>query len=258
MKIKNPLIFFDLETTGTSTEHDRIIQIPTHRIDPDGTVENKTRLINPGIPIPPEATAVHGITDEMVQDAPTFKQIAKGLSEYFDGCDFAGYNSNSFEFPMLIQEFHRCSIEFPTGDPVLLDSYLIEKTINSHKLSETFKRYTGKNLEGAHDAGADVEGTVTVLDHQLKIILERFPELLNGEDHITPEMLQTFTQGDKKRFDYAGKCYVDESGAVCWSQGKHYNKPVLTDRGYLNWVLNANFPAETKKKLKELLIKNAE
>ena len=259
MKINKPIVFFDLETTGTSTEHDRIIQIATTKIHPDGTREEKTRLINPGIPIPPGATEVHGITDEMVANQPTFKQIANALFDFFFGCDLAGYNSNDFDIPLLIQEFHRLSIEFPTWDPVTLDGMKIETLLNPRTLSAVFERYTGKKLDDAHQADADVSGTLTVLDHQLKEIHNRFPGVLDPDGHITPEAIEKWITDGKKRFDYSGKCYIDDDGVIRWAFGKNKDKDVfdVRERGYLNWVLNANFPAETKTKLKKLLIDNA-
>lgn len=250
MKLQRPIVFFDLETTGVNITTDRIVQIAAIKIDVDGTRTEKTTLINPTISIPKEATEVHGITDDMVKDQPTFKQISKSLFSFFEGCDIGGYNSDVFDVPLLIQEFHRCEIEFPTWEVFFLDGLKIERIINSHKLEETFKRYTGKTLENAHDALADTQATFEVISEQIGVI--------NGDgtrnEDITIEQLDKFIQGDNLRFDYAGKCYMKED-VVYWSFGKNKDNPVLDDRGYLNWVLTSDFPIQTKKKLKELLTK---
>lgn len=253
MLLTRPLVFFDLETTGTNTQLDKIISIAIIKINTDSTREEKSMLLNPGIPIPPSSTKIHGITDEMVQGKRTFKQISKSLNDQLFGCDLAGFNSDSFDLSMMIQEFHRCAIEFPNWDPSLVDCYKIEKKINSHKLDATYKRYTGQELEGAHDAMVDTKATETVLGNQIEKI-DRVLDVIS-KDKVTPKFLDSFCQGDKKRFDYAGRCYIDgNDGIIKWSFGKNINEPVLKDRGYLNWVLNSDFPIQTKKKLKELLI----
>lgn len=250
MKLNKPLIIFDLETTGTDITIDRIVQIATMKLFPNGECEEKEYLINPGIPIPKEASEVHGITDEMVKDAPTFKQLANAMNDYFKGSDIGGYNSDNFDVPLLMQEFHRCEIEFPSWELNFVDMLKIERIVNSHKLSETYKRYTLQDLDDAHDAMADVKGTKTVFDHQLELL----KETEGFEEGVTIESIDKFCQGDNERFDYAGKAYIKD-GVVYWSFGKWKDHPVLDDRGYLNWVLSSNFPIETKKKLKELLIK---
>jgi DNA polymerase-3 subunit epsilon len=255
MKLLKPLIFFDLETTGTNISTDKIVQIAIVKTNVDGSTEQKTRLVNPGIPIPKEATDVHGITDEMVKDAPTFAQIAKGLKATFEGCDIAGYNSDTFDVPLLIQEFAQINIEFPDWEVFFIDVLTIERKVNSHKLGETFKRYTGESLEGAHDALADTQATKTVFQHQFTKLYEIFAEHEDFDGGFTPKMVDEFCQGDQKRFDYAGKTYIKDE-IVFWSFGKCKDQPVLDDRGYLNWVLNQDFPIETKNKLKNLIIAN--
>jgi DNA polymerase-3 subunit epsilon len=255
MNLQRPLIFFDLETTGTNISTDKIVQIAIVKTNVDGTTEEKTRLVNPGIPIPKEATDVHGITDEMVKDQPTFGQIAKALKSTFEGCDIAGYNSDNFDVPLIIQEFQRVQIQFPDWDLDFIDVLKIERIINSHKLGETFKRYTGEVLEGAHDALADTRATKTVLAHQLVELKKIFDQHDGFEGEITPKAIDQLLQGDQKRFDYAGKTYIKD-GIVFWAFGKCQNNPVLDDRSYLNWVLNSDFPIETKNKLKELIVKS--
>lgn len=247
-----PLVFFDLEATGVNIQTDRIVQIAIIKHDGDKEPEKKLHLIDPGGPIPKEATEVHGITNEMVQGKPTFKAIAKSLFEYIYLCDFAGYNSDSFDFPMLIMEFHRCGIEFPTWDPFFIDAFEIERILNSHKLSDTYRRYTSKDLTDAHDAMVDTLATREVIMHQSEILwgLEEFGKI------VTPQTIDRFCQGENERFDYAGKCYIKD-GEVYWAFGRNRDQNVMDDRGYLNWVINSDFPLETKSKLKNWIIKKS-
>lgn len=254
MKLIRPIVFFDLETTGVNLATDRIVQISTVKLSPDNTAQARTRLINPGVDIPLKATEIHGITNQMVLGEPTFKQIANSLNELFFGCDIGGFNSDGFDFPLLIAEFHRCGMEFPSWEPFFVDAYKIERLINGHSLEECYLRYTGKKMEGAHDAEVDTTGTMTVLGRQLEHLRGIFQDKDRGIEafEITPENLDKFCQGENKRFDYAGRCYEKE-GVVYWSFGKNKDEPVLDDRSYLNWVLNADFPIQTKNKLKELI-----
>ena len=251
LKLIKPIVFFDLETTGTSVQQDRIVQIAVLKIpvNPDEKVERKTHLIDPGVNIPTEATEVHGITNEMVQGKPKFAQIAKALKEWMTGCDLGGYNSDNFDIPMLIQEFHRCGISFPDWELNVIDVIKIERILNSHKLSETYKRYFKKELSDAHDAMVDTDATVDVFLKQLDSLKDQ-PDL-----ELSIESIDKFCQGENERFDLSGKCYV-KNETVFWSFGKFMNKPVLDDRGYLNWVLNSDFPLQTKQLLTELLTKN--
>lgn len=251
-KLFKPIIFFDLETTGTSIQNDRIIQIGYLKIPTDKKKghEIKSMLVNPGIPIPKEATEVHGITDEMVKDKPTFAQISKSLNEQMFGCDLGGFNSDSFDIPILIEEFKRSGIDFPTWELNTIDGLKIERMINSHKLTETYERYFGKELESAHDASADTIATFEVFLEQCETLRHNDPEFV-----VSVENIDKLCQGEKLRFDLAGKCYIKED-VVYWSFGKNMNKPVLEDRSYLSWVLNSDFPSETKSKLTELIVSN--
>lgn len=242
IKLKRPIIILDFETTGTSVVKDRICSIGFIKITPEGEREEKKMLINPTIPIPPEASEVHGITDEAVSDAPTFRQISKAFKESLSGCDLAGYNIDEFDLPILIEEFQRCAIIFPEHDLRTIDALKIERKVNSHKLEETFKRYLKTELEGAHDALADCLGTLDVLTMQKEV--HDLPD--------TVEDIIEFIDSEKKRFDYAGKTYFKD-GVVYWNFGQHRDKPVLDNRRYLNWVLSADFPSETKTKLRDLL-----
>lgn len=246
IKLIKPIIFFDLETTGVSIQHDRIVQIAVIKIPVNSgdSIERKVHLIDPGIPIPKEASDVHGITDEMVQGKPKFFQIAKALKDVMTGCDLAGYNSDVFDIPLLIQEFHRCKILFPDWDLNVIDVIKIERILNSHKLSETYKRYMKKELDDAHDAMVDTDATLEVFLKQLDY-LKNQPDL-----EMSIQSIDKFCQGENERFDLAGKCFIKD-GIVYWSFGKNMNQPILKDTSYLNWVLNSDFPIQTKNLLNE-------
>jgi DNA polymerase-3 subunit epsilon len=244
MNITRPIVFFDIESTGLDLSKDRAVSIATIKIDLEGKTTEKNILINPEMIIPKEASDIHGITDEMVADAPTFKQISKSLFSYFENCDMAGFNSDYYDVPLLMKEFSRCGIEFPTWELNLVDVLKFERILNSNKLEEVYKRYTGKALEGAHDALNDIRATFEVLMCQLQ---------KNGKDDLTPQDIDLMCQGERKRFDISGKTYLNANGEVCWSIGKNANNLVTKDTAYLNWVLNSNFPEETKAKLRTLL-----
>ena len=244
MNIIRPIVFFDLETTGLDLSKDKIVSIATIKIDLEGNVEEKTILINPQILIPKEASDVHGITNEMVADAPTFKQVSKSLFLYFENCDIAGFNSDYYDVPLLMKEFSRCAIEFPTWELNLLDVLKFEKHLNPNNLKEVYFRYTGKVLEGAHDALNDIRATFEILMCQLQ---------KHGKEDLTPQDIDLMCQGDRKRFDLSGRTYINLNGDVCWSIGKNANNPVVNDPAYLNWVLSSDFPDDTKTKLRSLL-----
>jgi DNA polymerase-3 subunit epsilon len=242
MKLKKPIVFFDLETTGVDVSTARIVQIACIKINLDGSMEEKKMLINPTIPIPKEASEVHNITDEMVKDAPLFSQVAKGIYSFFKDCDIAGYNSDFYDVPLLCEEFSRISILFLDWEYNLIDVLKYERLLRPNKLADVYKRYTGKDLEGSHDAMNDTKATIEILFKQIE-----------GKEEITPAEIDEFCQGTKKRFDIAGKTYKNDEGVVFWSFGKNINKPVLEDKAYLEWVLKTDFPSETKFKLKQLL-----
>jgi DNA polymerase-3 subunit epsilon len=244
MIINKPIVFFDLETTGVNTVKDRIVQISIIKIDEEGVRTKKTTLINPGIKIPAEATEIHGITDQHVIGAPKFHKIAKSLIEQLSDCDMAGFNSDNFDVPMLIEEFSRAGLEYPIpGQEInFIDVLKLERIINSHKLTETYKRYTGNDLEGAHDAEADTKATIEVL----------FAQLETFDKEMTVQEIDELCQGDKKRHDYAGKLY-EKDGVVYWNFGKHQDKAVTEEPQYADWVIRSDFPTDTKNKLKKIL-----
>lgn len=246
MKITRPIITFDLESSGIDTETARIVQIAAIKRNPDGTKEEKDLLINPTIPIPPECTEIHGITDEMVKDAPTFKQIAQSMKNWFSGCDISGFNSDSYDIALLSAEMDRVGIPFLDWELNLVDVMKLHRHFYPNKLTDIYKRFTGEELEDAHNALNDVRATDVVLDYILKDNFEELP---------TPKELDELLQGERKRVDYAGKMYMDEEGVTRWAFSKNVDKPVLADTGFINWVLSNNFTKDTKDKIKQLQTK---
>lgn len=233
------IVFFDLETTGISTMYDKIVQFAGIKVSPDGSRETYTTLINPGRPIPADASAIHGITDAMVADQPMFGDIASQINERMSGCVIAWYNSNSFDVPLLSAELERCNITRPKSDSLLIDMLTIERKLTSHKLTETYKRYTGQELTNAHDALNDTQATLEVFEHQLKKLWH-----IESIDDLT----QRCNDG-VERYDIAGKMYIKDS-VVYRNFGKHRHKPIEKDLEYCNRVMMQDFPSQTKAKLK--------
>ncbi|MBD5201422.1 MAG: 3'-5' exonuclease, partial [Bacteroidales bacterium] len=180
LRLERPLIFFDLETTGTNVTQDRIVELSYIKVFPDGNREEKTRRLNPEMPIPAAATAVHHITDEDVADAPTFRQIAKSLHSIFENCDIAGFNSNKFDVPMLIEEFDRAGLSFDTSSRRFIDVQTIFHKMEQRTLVAAYKFYCGKDLENAHSALSDTQATLEVLMSQL----DRYQNLENNVEFL--------------------------------------------------------------------------
>lgn len=247
MRIEKPIIYFDIESTSVETETARIIELACIKYNPDGTTEEKTILVNPEVPIPLEASEVHGITDDMVKDKPTFKQYAQAVRNWFYECDLAGYNTDSYDIPLLSAEFERAGLEGINWNPNLLDIMKLYRLLYPNTLSDVYKRLIGKELEGAHGAVVDILGTKEIAD----ILI---PQLQNSTEETleTVEDIDNFMQGSKKRYDLAGKMYKDEEGTVRWSFSKNKDKPVLQDVGFINWFNQQSFPQESKNKIKEL------
>lgn len=242
MILKRPIIFFDLETIGIDIATARIVEIACIKIDLDGSKTEKCTLINPTIPIPKEASEVHGITDEKVANAPKFIELSKSLYNFFKDCDIAGFNSDSFDIPLLVQEFSRCNMIFGDWEMNTIDVLSVERMLRPNKLTDVYKRYTGKDLEDAHSALADVNATLEVLFHQY-----------DGKEEVTPEEIES-SYRTRKRYDLSNKLYVNADGKVCWAFGKLMNQPIETDISYVEWVLKQNsFTNETKRKINEYL-----
>ena len=243
LKLTRPIIFFDLETTGVDTSRDRIVEISLVKIMPDGEQIIKTRRINPTIPIPKEASDVHHITDDDVRDQPTFKQVAKSLKEFMEGCDFGGFNSNRFDVPLLAEEFLRADVDLDMTRRKFIDVQVIFHKMEQRTLVAAMKFYCGKELEGAHSADADTRATYEVLKAQL----DRYPELQNDVDFLSEFSSHT------NNVDFAGRIVYNEQGVEVFNFGKYKGIPVREvfqrDPGYYSWMLQGDFTLNTKQVL---------
>lgn len=241
LQLKNPIIFFDLETTGINICHDRIVEISYYKVYPNGREESKTIQINPEIPIPPDSTAIHGIHDADVVGCPTFKEIAKEFVRDIEGCDLAGYNSNRFDIPMLVEELLRADIDIDLKKRKFIDVQVIFHKMEQRTLSAAYKFYCGKELENAHTAEADTKATYEVLQAQL----ERYPELQNDVDFLSKYTNQN------NAVDYAGRIVYNNNGQEVINFGKYKGRPVedvlRSDIGYYGWIMQGDFPLYTKK-----------
>ncbi len=246
LKLTRPIIFFDLETTGTSVTGDRIVEISLIKLFPDGHTEEKTRRINPERHIPEASTAIHHITDEDVKNEPTFRQIAKSLHDVFDDCDIAGYNSNKFDVPLLIEEFGRAGLPFDVAGRNFIDVQGIFHKMEQRTLVAAYRFYCGKELNDAHSATADTRATYEVLLGQL----DRYPELQNDV-----KALAEFSGGGNN-VDLAGRMIYDENHEPIFNFGKNKGKKVRDvvrhEPGFIQWILQGDFPKETKDQLRRL------
>jgi DNA polymerase-3 subunit epsilon len=245
LQLKKSLAIFDLETTGINIGSDRILEIAIIKITPDGTVHKKRKLLNPEMPIPPASTEVHGITNEMVKDAPTFKQAANEIKQFIDGCDLAGYNSNRFDVPILMEEFLRTGIEIDLKTTKLIDVQRIFHQMEQRTLSAAYKFYCNKNLDGAHSAEIDAGATWEVLQAQV----ERYPQLGNSVESILK------ATGEEEIVDFARR-FIMENGKEVFNFGKHKGRPVADvlrqEPQYYDWMMKGDFPLHTKQKLSEI------
>ncbi|RZT00288.1 3'-5' exonuclease [Aquimarina brevivitae] len=243
LKLNRPICFFDLETTGVNISKDRIVEISILKIHPNGNKESKTWLVNPGIPIPAETTAVHGIDDAKVANEPTFKELAPMINDMIKGCDLGGFNSNRFDIPLLAEELLRADIDFDMKNGVAVDVQTIYHKMEKRTLAAAYKFYCDKNLEDAHSAEADTLATYEVLKAQL----DKYPELENDI-----KFLAEFSS--RKQFaDFAGFIAYNKEGQEVFAFGKHKGKLVEDvmekEPGYFGWLQNADFPLYTKKVL---------
>ena len=249
LNLKRPIVFFDLETTGVDTTKDRIIEISMIKVMPNGEEIVKTRRINPMMHIPESATAVHGITDEDVKDAPTFAQIAKSLSQFIEGCDFGGFNSNRFDLPMLVEEFLRANIDVDFKSRKFIDVQNIFHKMEQRTLVAAYKFYCDKELVDAHSAEADTRATYEVLKAQL----DRYPELQND----IASLAEFSSRGEVA--DFAGRIYYDDKGVEVCGVGKYKGRSVAEifemEPSYYSWMMNGDFPLATKKVITEIYLK---
>ena len=252
LNLKNPLVFFDLETTGTNINTDRIVEICYLKVYPNGNEESKTMRINPEMHIPEASSAVHGIYDADVADCPTFKDVAKSIANDIEGADIAGFNSNRFDVPVLVEEFLRAGIDIDLTKRKFIDVQVIYHKLEQRTLSAAYKFYCGKNLEDAHTAEADTRATYEVLKAQL----DRYPEVLENDINFLSEY-STYS----KNVDFAGRIVYDDNGVEVFNFGKYKGIPVSEvlkrDMGYYGWIMNGDFTLNTKNVLTKIRLRES-
>lgn len=250
LNLKNPLIFFDLETTGTDIVRDRIVEISYLKVFPNGKQEIKTRRLNPEMPIPPSATAIHGISDEDVKDCPTFKQVARSLAAQMEGCDLAGFNSSRFDIPLLVEEFLRADVDIDFTKRKMIDVQVIFHKKEQRTLEAAYKFYCDKELTDAHSAEADTLATYEVLKSQL----DRYSDLENDMEKLAAEF-----SAYNNNVDFAGRIIKDENGIELFNFGKHKGKPVIevlkNEPSFYAWIMDADFPLNTKQVLTKIKLR---
>lgn len=247
LKLNRPIAFFDLETTGVSLSTDRIVEIAIIKILPDGTRQVKRKLINPQVPIPKDASDIHGITNEMVKDAPTFKQAANEIKMFIENCDLGGYNSNRFDVPILMEEFLRAGMDVDLSTRKMIDVQHIFYTMEPRTLTAAYKFFCNKELTDAHSAEADVEATIDVFMAQV----DKYNNLGNTVESILHVI------GEEKIVDYARRFSFNDKGIEIFNFGKHKGKTVAevlkAEPQYYDWMMRGDFPLHTKQKLTEIL-----
>lgn len=246
LQLIRPLAVIDLETTGVNLTIDRIVEIAIVKVQPDGSRIVKRKLVNPLMPIPKASSDVHGITDDMIKDAPSFKQVANEIRQFLDHCDLAGYNSNRFDLPLLVEEFLRAGLEFDMSNRHLLDVQKLYHMMEPRNLSAAYKFYCDKNLDNAHSAEVDAVATFEILESQL----QRYPQVGS-----TVESVIKFT-GQEQIVDFARR-FVMENGIEIFNFGKHKGRAVTevlkAEPQYYDWMMKGDFPMHTKQKLTEIL-----
>ncbi len=246
LSLERPICFIDLETTGINVSTDRIVEIAIVKIGTDGTKQVKRRLVNPEMPIPKASSDIHGITDEMVKEAPSFKIMANEIKQFIEGSDIGGYNSNRFDVPMLNEEFLRAGISADMERRKLLDVQKVFHMMEQRTLSAAYQFYCHKTLEDAHTAEADATATWEILEAQI----ERYPQIGN-----TVTSIVKFT-GEDEIIDFARRLVYD-NGVVVFNFGKHKGKSVIQvlkdEPQYYDWMMKGDFPLHTKQKLTEIL-----
>lgn len=246
LSLQRPVAFIDLETTGINLVTDRIVEVAIIKILPNGIRAVKRKLINPQMPIPQTVIDIHGITDEMVKDAPVFKQVANEIKQFLDNCDIAGYNSNRFDIPMLIEEFLRCDLKFNMDGRKLIDVQKIFHQMEQRTLSAAYKFYCEKELMGAHGAEVDATATFEILEAQI----ERYPNLGNTTESICKVC------GEEDTIDFSRRL-INVDGVPTYNFGKHKGKAIKDvmkiEPQYYDWVMRGEFTLHTKQKLSEIV-----
>lgn len=246
LQLERPIVFIDLETTGINVSTDKIVEIAMVKIAPDGSKTIKRKLVNPEMIIPDAVIAIHGITNEMIKEAPSFKQVANEIKQFIEGADLGGYNSNRFDIPMLNEEFLRAGISVDIESKKLLDVQKVFHKMEQRTLKAAYKFYCDKNLEDAHSAEADAVATWEVLEAQV----QRYPTIGN-----TVASIVKFT-GEDQIVDFAGR-FIMENGVEIFNFGKHKGKKVVQvlkeEPQYYDWMMKGDFALHTKQKLTDIL-----
>ena len=250
LNLRKPLVIFDLETTGINIASDRIVELSALKVHPDGQEEWLTMRINPGIPISPEATKIHGITDADVANAPHFKDVARKIASFLEGCDLAGFNSMKFDIPVLCEEFLRVNVDFNPARHRYVDVQVIFHKKEQRTLSAAYKFYCDRELENAHSARADTAATYEILKAQL----DRYPDLENDIEKLS--VYSAFNNNA----DLAGRIVFNEQGIEVFNFGKHKGKPVelvlKEEPSYYSWMMNGDFPLNTKQVLTAIKLRS--
>lgn len=246
LQLRRPLVIFDLETTGTNISHDRIVEICLIKVFPDEREEIRTYRVNPGIPIPKETSEIHGIYDADVADKPSFRELGAELNNFLKECDFGGFNSNKFDFPLLVEEFYRAGIEFDVEKRKFIDVQRIFHLREPRNLKAAYRFYCDKDLENAHSAEADTMATWQVLKAQL----ERYDDLPTEIDKLHQ------ISGQSNFVDLGGRFILNAQSIPCFNFGKHKGKPIKdvlkAEPGYFEWMMNGDFPQQTKNVLTKI------
>ena len=249
LKLIRPIAFIDLETTGVNLSLDRIVEIAIVRLMPDGTRSVKRKLINPEMVISQASSDIHGITNEMVKDAPTFKQAGNEIKQFLETCDLGGYNSNRFDIPILMEEFLRAEMEVDLSDRRMIDVQHIFYQMEPRTLTAAYKFFCDKELENAHSAEVDIKATIEVFEAQV----QRYQKLGDTVDSILSVI------GEEKIVDYARRFVFDDKGVEVFNFGKYKGKAVIdilkNEPQYYDWMMKGEFPMHTKKKLTEIFNK---
>ncbi len=262
LQLKNPIVFLDLETTGINVATDRIVEIALVKVNIDGSEEEKLMRINPGIPIPEETSQIHGIYDDDVKDEPTFKEVAKILAKFIEGCDLGGFNSNRFDIPLLAEEFLRADVDIDLKKHKFIDVQAIFHKMEKRTLAAAYKFYCQKELINAHSAMADTKATYEVLKAQL----DRYKEV-EFEDNKGNKSIPIVNDIDKlsefssftRNVDFVGRIVYDENNIETFNFGK--NKGIAVEKvfreqpGYYGWMMNSDFPLYTKKVLTQIMLR---
>jgi DNA polymerase III subunit epsilon len=261
LNLRNPLCFFDLETTGTNISNDRIIEIAVLKMMPNGDVLRKINRVNPTIPIPEESSLIHGIRNEDVKDKPTFKELAKDYAKFLEGADLGGFNILKFDVPMLVEEFLRAGVEFDYSRKKIIDAQKIFHLMEKRTLSAASKFYLNKPLEDSHQAEADAQASMEVLIAQVERYMGQdvTDGLGNKVGVIQNDMEALGKLTSSELIDLAGRFIRNSKGEEIINFGKHKNKNLLTvlkeEPSYYDWIMNGDFSLDTKRKLTEIKLR---